>query len=148
MKFENIFDNAKINKEHISSFQKIALPNYKDIASVINSGEKTFGDLITLIEKAEKFKAWKKELNTEVDFIEEYSKAISDEGWVNKLPSKLGRFVIFEGAGLLLDVFGAGGLGTAAAITISAADSFLLNSLVKKWKPNQFIKGEYKKFVK
>lgn len=148
LKFENLFNKAKINKEQISRFQKMALPTYKNIESVINEGAKTYSDLIRLIDKAEKFRKWKNEIKNESEFIEEYSKAIATESWVDKMPTKVGRFVIFEGVGILLDVLGAGGIGTAVATTLGTADSFLLDSLIKKWKPNQFVKGDYKKFVK
>lgn len=148
LKFENLFNNANINKEQISNFQKLALPSYKNIETIINKGEKTYSDLIKLIDKAEKFRKWKNEIKSESDFIEEYSKAIATESWVDKMPTKVGRFVIFEGVGILLDVLGAGGIGTAVATTLGTADSFLLDSLIKKWKPNQFVKGDYMKFVK
>jgi len=148
LKFENIFQKARENKDKITQFQKLALPNYKDLAYIINKGEKSFKDLIILIDKAEKFKKWKTELDNESDFLEEYSKALSKESWVDKIPSKIGRFVTFEGVGLLLDFLGTGGAGTLAATTLNTADSFLLDRILKNWKPNQFIKGDYKKFVK
>ena len=147
LKFDSIFEKAKANKETLTQFQKLALPNYKDLASVINNGGKTFKDLIELIDKAEKFKKWKVELDSETNFIEEYSKALSRESWLDKIPSKIGRFVIFESVGVLLDIMGAGGIGTAAATTLSATDSFLLDKILRKWKPNQFIKEDLKKFV-
>lgn len=148
LKFDNIFEKAQINRDTINQFQKIALPNYKDLAFIINSGGRAFKDFIELIDKAEKFKAWKHELPSEANFIEEYSKALEKDTWLAKLPTKIGRFTIFEAAGILLDVFGAGGLGTAAAIALSATDTFILDRILKNWKPNQFIKGDYKNFVK
>lgn len=148
LKFENVFEKAHINREAIDKFQKIALPNYKNLSLVINEGQKSFNDLIKLLDKADRFKSWKSELKSESDFIEEYSKALEKDSWFDKLPFKIGRFSIFEGIGLLTDLLGGGGVGTAATTMMSAGDAFLLDKLLKKWKPNQFIKGEYKKFVK
>ena len=148
MKFENIFEKANINHDTIKDFQKIALPNYRDLASVINGGEKSYKDLIELLEKAEKFKKWKNELSSELNFIEEYSKALEKESWLDKIPTKIGRFTIFESIGILSDILGAGGLGTLAATSLSAADAFLLDKLLENWKPNQFVKEDFKKFVK
>lgn len=147
LKFDNIFEKAKINHNTIRQFQKLTLPNYKDLASIINSGGKSFKDLIELIDKAEKFKAWKHELPSEADFVEEYSRALEKETWIDKLPTKIGRFFIFEAAGFLLDLYGAGGIGTAAATTLSAADAFILDKMLQNWKPNQFIKGHFKHFI-
>ena len=147
LKFDNIFEKAKINHNTISQFQKLALPNYKDLASIINDGGKTFKDLIELIDKAEKFKTWKHELPSEVDFVEEYSKALEKETWLDKLPTKIGRFFIFEATGILLDLYGAGGIGTVAATALSATDAFILDRMLQNWKPNQFIKGDYKNFL-
>lgn len=148
LKFENIFEKAQINRDAINKFQRIALPNYKNLALVMNEGSKTYKDLIKLLEKAEKFKEWKKDLSNESDFIEEYSKAIEKETWLEKAPSKIGRFTIFEGIGILAEILGAGGIGTFAATSLSAADTFFLDKLIRKWKPNQFIREDFKKFVK
>ena len=37
--------------------------------------------------------------------------------------------------------------GTAAGTALSLADSFLLDKLIKGWKPSQFIDGPLKDFV-
>jgi len=148
LKFDNIFEGAKINHDTISQFQKIVLPNYRDLASIINSGGKNYNDLIGLIDKAERFKTWKRDIPNEANFIEEYFKALEKDSWLNKLPVKIGRFSIFEGLGILFDIFGAGGLGTLATTTLSAADSFILDKILNRWKPNQFVKGDLNKFLK
>ncbi len=148
LKFENIFEKAQLNRDVINKFQKIALPNYKNLALIINEGNKSYKDLIKLLEKAEKFKEWKNDLSNESDFIEEYSKALEKETWLDRVPTKIGRFTIFEGVGILTDFLGAGGIGTLAATSLSVADTFFLDKLLRKWKPNQFIKEDFKKFVK
>lgn len=148
LKFENVIKKATINRDKIDHFQKIALPKYRNLADIINSGERSYSDLIKLLDKAEKFKHWKNEIKSETDFIEEYSKAIESESWLDKMPSKIGRFMIFEGIGVVLDILGTGGLGTAVSTSLGVADSFLLDSFLKEWKPNQFVKGDFKKFVK
>lgn len=148
LKFENVFEKAHIHRETIDKFQKIALPNYKNLGLVINEGQKSFSDLIGLLDKADRFKSWKREIKSESEFIEEYSKALEKDSWFDGLPSKIGRFSIFEGIGILMDLLGTGGVGTAVATMLSAGDTFLLDKLLKKWRPNQFIKGDYKKFVK
>ena len=46
--------------------------------------------------------------------------------------------------GLAVDALGAGGLGTAANVALSAVDSFLADKLIKGWKPHQFVEGDLK----
>lgn len=57
------------------------------------------------------------------------------------------RWSLFTGAGLLLDALYGGGLGTASGLALSAGDAFLLDKLVKGWKPNQFIDNTLQEFV-
>ena len=54
----------------------------------------------------------------------------------------------FEGetAGLLLDSLGLGGAATAAGVALSAADQSVLDSLLKGWKPSQFVEVPLKEF--
>lgn len=146
-KFNSILNRARMSHEEIEQFQKVALPEYKNLGNVINEGSKSYFDLIKLLEKAEKFRTWKSSLNSEETFIEEYSKALGKNSWFDSLPNKVGRFVIIEGVGLTCDFLGAGGIGSMTALTISAADAFLFEKMVRNWKPSQFIKGSYNKFI-
>ena len=65
---------------------------------------------------------------------------------MEKLPTKAYRFGFFTGAGLLADIVVPTGFGTAAGVSIGAADSLLIDKLIKGWKPNQFIDGPMRKF--
>lgn len=48
------------NLNSVSAFQRIILPESKDIETIINSKEKPFYDFIKLLEKAQEFKNGKK----------------------------------------------------------------------------------------
>ena len=67
-----------------------------------------------------------------------------EETWVEKLPAKRTRWSIFTGIGLGIDALGAGGLGTAASVAVSAVDAFLVDKLTKGWKPHQFVEKDLK----
>jgi ABC-type branched-subunit amino acid transport system permease subunit len=41
--------------------------------------------------------------------------------------------------GLVADATFAGGLGTASGMAIGAIDSFLIDQVFNRWKPNQFV---------
>ena len=72
-----------------------------------------------------------------------YQETIKDS-WVEKLPGKSMRWTIFTGLGLGIDALGAGGLGTAAGVTVGAIDTFLADKLVGGWKPHQFVERDLK----
>jgi hypothetical protein len=148
-KFNKLFEDAKISREVINQFQRLALPRYRDLASVINSGEKTYRDLIDLIDKSERFKGWKQKIPNESDFIKEYFYALEKDSWIEGLPTKIGRIFIWGAISSLLaelvpqDINSVLGFG----IFTSAFDMLLFDRLLKKWKPNQFINSDMRKFL-
>ena len=44
--------------QKIESFQSLLLPDGADVRTAINSGARTFADLVQLLRKARKFKEW------------------------------------------------------------------------------------------
>jgi hypothetical protein len=56
------------------------------------------------------------------------------------LSTKALRWLIFTAAGLPLS--------TLASVGLGAADPFILDKLTKGWKPNQFIEGPLKEFLR
>lgn len=141
----DIIQKTNKNLNTVTAFQKIILPESKNIETIINSKEKHFYDFIKLLEKAQKFKEWKKDIPAEKDFIEEYTKALSkSDKWVERLPIKIMRFMIFESLGATLDMLGTNGL---ASLGLSSFDCFIIDKLLNRWKPNQFVSGDLKKFL-
>lgn len=141
----DIIQKTNKNLNTVTAFQKIILPESKNIETIINSKEKHFYDFIKLLEKAQKFKEWEKDIPAEKDFIEEYTKALSkSDKWVERLPIKIMRFMIFESLGATLDMLGTNGL---ASLGLSSFDCFIIDKLLNRWKPNQFVSGDLKKFL-
>lgn len=64
--------------------------------------------------------------------------------WIERLPIKIMRFIIFESLGATLDMLGSNGL---ASLGLSSFDSFIIDKLIKRWKPNQFISNNLRKFL-
>ena len=123
--------------------QKLANPEYHSIAATIDQKRKTFRDLIQLLEKAQRFKEWKQVIPNEADFLAEYSKAVAIESkWKDKVFVKTGRWLITSTIGTIPLV------GTIAGPAASAIDTFVIDKIMKKWTPNQFLQSDVREFVK
>lgn len=145
-KVNDILSRSIKNTSSINTFSEIVLPDGKPIREVINSGERSLTEFRTLLDKAEKFKHWLDKLEDDSDILKEYYKEVSSESWIDKLPVKGFRWGSFTGASLLLDL--AGPLGTAIGMGLSIGDSFLLDKMIKGWKPNTFINNDLNPFIK
>jgi hypothetical protein len=144
--------NTLINKfekseKGISTFQEIILPDYKPIGASLRSNEIAFKDFVKLLDKSEKFRDWLLKVDNDKNVIAEYHKAVTSETWADKLPSKGIRFSLFTGAGIAIDALLTGGIATAVGIALGAGDTFIVDKLIKGWKPNQFIDDELTKIL-
>jgi hypothetical protein len=79
--------------------------------------------------------------------LKEYYKEVTAGSWMDKLPARAARWSIFTGIGLVVDALGGAGIGTAAALAVSAGDALILDSIIDGWKPNHFIDNELTKFI-
>lgn len=138
--------NSNLNQ--MQSFQDFVFNESRAIREAINSGSKSYKDLIELLKKAKKFQDWIHSQPLDANLTKNYFQEVTKSTWVDSLPNKSLRWSIFTGIGLAVDSLGAGGLGTATGVAISAADNFLLDKLIRGWKPNQFIEGPLKDFLK
>lgn len=147
-KYIELLERRKISDDAIKLFQDFVFDDSKAIGSAFVDGNRECSDLIKLLENSNKFKKWLKDKEPDAELLKEYFKEVTAKSWVDKLPAKGTRWSIFTGIGLGVDMMGAGGLGTAAGMAISASDSFMLDKFIKGWKPNQFIEKELTDFVK
>ena len=121
----------------IKMFRDIHLQDARAIREAINSGEYAFDEFMRVLEKAAKFKDWLRTRNPDANLLDEYSKSVMTETWLNTLPGKALRFVIAKSMAAVLH---ASGLG-AAGVGLKAADNLLLDRLFNGWRPNQFVQG-------
>lgn len=147
LKMEDIYKTYFLKQENIGVFQDFYLEDFKPVGNTIKEGHKSFSEFIEVLVKADKFKDWLSKVDEDRGVIKEYYSTISKETWIDKLPSKWARFAIFEGAAMLLDAVATGGIATIAATALGAADTFLLDKVVKGWKPNHFVDKEMKEFL-
>lgn len=146
-KFQDIYRKSTKSFEDLQQFNDFILDNGHAIKEAINSGERNLKDFLPILEKADKFREWIHQVGDDKNLIKEYHKAVVKETWVDKLPAKSVRFSLFTGAGLTLDLLGAGGVGTAINTVLGAGDTFLLDKVLKGWKPNVFVDRDLKKFI-
>ena len=132
------------SQAQIDSFTDLTLPCSHAIREAINSGRVPFSSLVKLLDSADKFRHWLHQQPPDSDLLRAYYQETVKESWVEKLPAKSTRWGIFTGIGLGLDALGAGGLGTTAATALSAVDAFVLDKLIKGWKPHQFVEKDLK----
>lgn len=132
--------------EQVAQFQEVVFRN-RCIGDVIRSGERTFKDLLPVLREAKDYKGWLQGKAPDESLIQAYVAEISKRSWVDKLPSRFVRWSTLTTLGPLLDVAGAGGLGTATAMALGAFDAFLFEKLAKGWKPNKFIDEHLSPFV-
>jgi hypothetical protein len=148
LKFKDIYEKSSKSSQTINQFNDFILDEGHTIREAINSGSRTIDEFLKILDKADRFKAWLQKVDDDRNLIKEYHKAVTSDTWVDRLPGKSFRWAIFTGAGLALDLAGAGGVGTTIGLGLSAGDTFLLDKIVKGWKPNVFVDKELKTFIK
>lgn len=139
LKLSEVIEKTRLNAENLRLFQDVVLSEAKTIREVINEGKKEFKEILPLIEKSYKFKHWIQHKGDNANLIKEYYQAISEKTWIQKLPSKILRFSIFTGTGIIADAFITGGIGTIIGVALGFGDNFLIDNLAKGWKPDQYI---------
>jgi len=131
----------------VESFQEFVFDDSRGVAEAIRRGSCQLADVLAVLPKAAKFKEWLRSEAPQRDVVKAYFCEAITPTWIDKLPSKVVRWFVFTGAGLGLDALGAGGLGAAAAVGIGAVDTFLLDRIIRGWKPTQFVDDHLRKLI-
>jgi hypothetical protein len=130
-----------------SAFQRVAVPGARSVAEAVNEGRRSLEDVRRLLPKAEKFRKWLASQPCDADLIQNYVQETTSLDWVSELPAKTLRFVLFNAAQIALGAAIAGPPGAVAGLVIGASDTFLLDKIAAGWKPHQFIRGPFAKFL-
>ncbi|QXI08201.1 hypothetical protein HU718_011055 [Pseudomonas tensinigenes] len=128
----------------IERFADLTLSGGHAIREAVNSGAVPFASVVKLLDSADKFRHWLHQQPADANLVRAYYQETIKDSWIAKLPGKSMRWGIFTGIGLGIDALGAGGLGTATGVAVSAIDSFLADKLVGGWKPHQFVERDLK----
>lgn len=146
-KIARIIKKRLQDETEIQVFHEKVLPEYINLKGTIESGAKDFNDFMQVWREAQKFKEWLIKEEPNVELITAYIRKISEKTWLDKLPAKNMRWLVFAGIGTLLGAETGGTLGTAAGLGVDYFDDLILNRLLNNWKPDQYIEGEYKDFL-
>ena len=95
---------------------------------------------------------WLKDEEPNAELLSSYIKKISEDNWLDRLPVKTLRWILFTAVGLVTSEVVGGVAGSVAGITASSGVSFfndlLLEQIIKRnYKPNQFVEKEYTDFL-
>lgn len=120
-------------------FVEWTLEDGRAIQEAVNSGARSFEDVLRLLNRARDFRGWLHSKPADADLLKEYFKAATRDTWADRLPAKIVRWVAMAAIGSTLGPLGGAALG--------AADSFLIDRFIKGYRPNQFVNGPLKQFV-
>lgn len=144
---EAVVRRHKNSASQIESFIELTLTDGRAIREAVNSGAVSFTSVVKLLDSADKFRHWLREQPAEASLVQAYYHEAIKDSWADRLPAKSVRWSFFTSIGLGLDALGAGGLGTAAGVAIGAVDTFLMDKLIKGWKPHQFVESELAELI-
>lgn len=146
VKFSTILTSSD-SEAQIGNFEDLVLDDSRALRESINNGERTFSQFLQILEKAEKFRHWLHGQPKDANLVKAYFREVTKSTWIDTLPGKIARWTFFTGTPLLVGL-GLGALGMPIGVILSAADTFLVDGLVRGWRPDQFIESSLIPFVK
>lgn len=147
IRFKDILTKRVASAKEIEMFQELNFDSAHAVREAVNKKERSVRDILHLLDRAERFKDWLRDTHPDERLLHQYQSAIASDTWIQKLPTKALRFVFFTGPGVVADLLGLGGVGTAVGVGLAATDSLVVEKVIGGWKPNHFVDGAAKKFI-
>ena len=138
LRHNNLLKRINLDKNELNIFKEITIAESPSIKEVINCGERSFDEFLSLLDKSSKFREWIHGVNPDVKIATAYLNEISAQSWVNKGPTKTLRYILSTTIGALEPISGA---------VFSAADTFILEKFLGGWHPSHFINQKLKPFL-
>jgi hypothetical protein len=132
LKLASLISKRTQSDKKIEAFQEWRCEHGRAIREAVAAKRYSFDDILRLAEESGRFKDWLAKHPDTSDLNREYLKAVCS--------------VTAVGGALSLATTPAGGLATGAVL--NALDCFFVDQLVKGWKPNQFVEGPLRTFVR
>jgi|GEM_PF-2528279 len=146
VKVNSLITTATKSAKDIEMFQYAEFPNSPSLHAIINDRHRSMREFLQVLKEGEKFKDWLTGLGEGNKIVQEYIAKMNEKSWLQSVPSKAGRFYLVQGISTILKATGTLE-GIAAGIGLSAANTFLVEKLLKGWKPNHFIEETVKPFI-
>ncbi|NGX49640.1 MAG: hypothetical protein K940chlam5_01239 [Candidatus Anoxychlamydiales bacterium] len=148
-RIDYIFAKSKKTKAQLKNFKQEILINANCIRDAANLKQIDLGYLFTFLKKARRLKKKFLSLPPDADLLKSYYKELTHDTFFQTLPFKILKFVFFTGLGVASNKFISDNLTTQtiSAVSLGAFDSFIIDKLVSKWSPNQFINKDIKKLI-
>jgi hypothetical protein len=137
--------NSRLSE--LDLFQERTLGESKAIAEAIDTGARSLDDFLSVMEQASKFKKFIANLDSESGLIDEYIREVSARSWIDALPKKLVRFGMLQAAAISAGFALNPVAGATFGLGLSAFDSFVIDKLAHRWRPNQFVDDVLKPFA-
>jgi hypothetical protein len=133
-----------VSTETVLRLQEETLGVGNTVAEAIRSEERSFDDLLLVLDKAERFRDWFRDQEPGTELIDEYWRKATEDSWIQKLPAKTFRWMFAT----YLSAAVPGTAGIVAGAALGLFEMFILEKLVRGWRPNQFVESELKPFVR
>ena len=146
IRLSQVLYRSRVNEAELRGFQEWVFEDGRAISEAVNSRHRNFDDVLKVAAAARKFKEWIGTIPEDGNFRREYLRSVHELDWIDKLPPKSLRWILFTLAGALLGCLPPP-IGGIAVVASGATDTFLFDNLVKGWKPNQFVQGPLRSFV-
>jgi hypothetical protein len=147
LRLTHLAERCLKSKRQKDSFQDLIFNGQKTIREAYNAGQIRLEDILAVIYRAEKFKAWLAKQDVDANLLQAYLGEVTKESPLDRLSAKSVRWSLFTGAGVLADIMGLGEIGTIGGIALSFIDGFVLDKLIHGWKPSQFVGNELKRLI-
>lgn len=138
LKHSELLRRMQINEHERHNFTEIVLPDAPALAEVIDSGERTFEEFLKLLDQSRRFKDWLHTTNPDENLVSRYLKDVTKEGWIESTKAKGIRYMLTTGIDALNPV---------AGIVAGLSDAFIIDKLLRGWRPNHFIDKRLTPFV-
>jgi hypothetical protein len=128
------------DQNQIAEFHEEVLPDRIDLQSTMDQGNRQFNEFMEVWREARKFKDWIIGEPASVKLLKAYERKMAEISWLGRLATKEARFFFYTGLEVLISsIQEIPGTGT----TLGVFDTFIFDKLLNKWKPDQFVLGEY-----
>lgn len=135
------------NEQQISTLTSTTLEG-RNISDAVNSGRRTFGEVLDLLAAAAQFKNWISGRANDAILLADYVAEIDRISWIESVPTKSLRWVLLLAGGTTMAVTGEPLIAaTITTAVLTGFDQLLVERLFRGWRPNQFVHRHLSPFV-